>query len=245
MRRFYADELDVFAPQIGPAALEILSLPTCAPLCALISQVDRLPAEVIPPALALLRAVAAASGGIAQLQQHAAAALPTLAQIVIRDSAQNELRASAMHTLAAIVHDASAEDAAACAALLEPLAAALAAALAPLAALPFADVKHAAYHLLESLAGRQWGLAAMVAAAGLLDQLLDGEAAAREDREDSQWRYSVLRAVLACEGAQEVVGDRTQYVAQLVERGDAQGSGGGGRQPNPAPQVMVEQRGAQ
>ena len=31
---------------------------TCAPLCALISQVDRLPAEVIPPALALLRAVA-------------------------------------------------------------------------------------------------------------------------------------------------------------------------------------------
>jgi len=58
-------------------------------------------------------------------------------------------------------------------------------------------------------------------------------------------RYSVLRAVLACEGAAEAVGERVRYVAAMVERGNSGGGGGaaqgegGGRV---APQVAVASR---
>ena len=65
--------------------------------------------------------------------------------------------------------------------------------------LPFTDVKHAALHLMESLASRPWALPALCETPGMLDQLLNAEAAASEEPLDRQWRYSVLRAVMACE----------------------------------------------
>lgn len=115
-----------------------------------------------------------------------------------------------MHTLADIVHGACAthDDSAAIGAMLQPKVGELLAALAKLARLPFKDVKHAALHLLEALGARPWALPALCATAGLLDQLLDAETAVAEDLEDRQWRYSVLRAILSCEGAEAIVGAR-------------------------------------
>ena len=49
------------------------------------------------------------------------------------------------------------------------------------------------------------------------------------------------RAILQCPGAEEAVGERVRYVAAMVERNGAAG-GEGGRQPRPAPQVLVAHR---
>ena len=145
------------------------------------------------------------------MREHASNILPGLSELVARDSTDNALRVSVMHMLAEIVHGACAthDDATAVAAMLQPKVRGLLAALAKLGRLPFADVKHAALHLLEALGARPWALPALCDTPGLLDQLLDAEAAAAEDLEDRQWRYSVLRAILSCEGAEGIVGDRT------------------------------------
>lgn len=149
--------------------------------------------------------------GGALLREHASTALPGLAERVARDTTDNGLRVSIMHTLADVVHDACAthDDALAIDAMLRPNVGELMAALAKLARLPFSDVKHAALHLLEALGARPWALPALCETPGLLDQLLDAEAAVAEDLEDRQWRYSVLRAILSCEGAEGIVGVRT------------------------------------
>ena len=145
------------------------------------------------------------------MREHAPNTLPGLSELVVNDRTDHSLRVSVMHMLAEIVHGAGAthDDAAAVAAMLQPKAGELLAALAKLARLPFADVKRGALHLLEALGARPWALPALCGTPGLLDQLLDAEAAVTEDREDRQWRYSVLRAILSCEGAEGIVGTRT------------------------------------
>lgn len=149
--------------------------------------------------------------GAALLREHASSILPGLAELVGRDRTDNALRVSLMHMLADIVHGACAthDDAVAVGAMLQPQVGELLAALAKLAKLPFTDVKHAAMHLLEALGARPWALPALCETPGLLDRLLDAETAAAEDRDDGQWRYSVLRAILSCEGAEGIVGSRT------------------------------------
>lgn len=149
--------------------------------------------------------------GGALLREHASNVLPSLAELVGRDRTDNALRISLMHMLADIVHGACAthDDAVAVGAMLQPQVGELLAALTKLARLPFTDVKHAAMHLLEALGARPWALPTLCETPGLLDQLLDAETAAAEDRDDGQWRYSVLRAILSCEGAETIVGART------------------------------------
>lgn len=166
--------------------------------------------------------VALSQGG-ALLREHASNTLPGLSELVARDATDNALRVSVMHMLAEIVHAACAthDDAAAIAAMLQPKVHELLAALAKLARLPFADVKHAALHLLEALGARPWALPALCDTPGLLDQLLDAEAAVAEDPEDRQWRYSVLRAILSCEGAEGIVGARTVRLLFLYSSRDA------------------------
>ena len=63
----------------------------------------------------------------------------------------------------------------------------------------------------------------MSAPPGLLDYLLDSEVAAnaQEAQLDRDWRFSVLRAILECQGAEEIVGDRVRYVAAEIERAKA------------------------
>ncbi len=166
--------------------------------------------------------VALSQGG-ALLREHASDILPGLSELVARDGTDNALRVSVMHMLAEIVHAACAthDDAAAIAAMLQPKVHELLAALAKLARLPFADVKHAALHLLEALGARPWALPALCDTPGLLDQLLDAEAAVAEDPEDRQWRYSVLQAILSCEGAEGIVGARTVRLLFLYSSRDA------------------------
>lgn len=201
--------------QLGARSLEWLSTrpALCAPLCQIADETlgPLLQPEAIPPALALLRAIAMIpGGGGALLREHTPTALSRLAELVARDTSDNALRVSVMHTLADIVHGASAthDDAAAVGGMLHPHVDALIPELGRLARLPFTDVKHAAHHLLEALGARPWALPALCEAPGLLDQLLDAEAAVAEELEDRQWRYSVLRAILSCEGAEGIVGAR-------------------------------------
>eukprot|EP01043_Picozoa_sp_COSAG02_P056846 COSAG02_NODE_6804_length_3351_cov_7.268696_1_plen_167_part_10 len=112
--------------------------------------------------------------GGALLREHAPNTLPGLSELVAKDTTDNSLRVSVMHMLAEIVHRAGAthDDATAVAAMLQPKVGELLVALAKLARMPFADVKHAALHLLEALGARPWALPALCGTPGLLDQLL-------------------------------------------------------------------------
>lgn len=150
------------------------------------------------------------SQGGALLREHASDVVSRLPELVARDTTDNELRVSVMHMLADVVHGAHAthDDAAAIGEMLQPKVGEMLVALTQLARMPFSDVKHAALHLLEALGARPWALPALCQTPGLLDQLLDAEAAAAEGLEDRQWRYSVLRAILSCEGAEAIVGAR-------------------------------------
>jgi hypothetical protein len=72
---------------------------------------------------------------------------------------------------------------------------------------------------------------------GRADLLLDAQAADAEAPPARSWRYSILRAVLRCPDAPEVVGERLGHVAQLVERAAA-AHRAETRQPRAAPEVI-------
>jgi hypothetical protein len=120
--------------QLGARSLEWVS--SRGPgLSDQLCRIDALQPEAIHPALALLRAIGSIPGGGGSvLREHASPALPALAAIAMRDTADNTFRVSVMHALADVIHGASAthDDAAAVGGMLHPTVDALMGELAKL-----------------------------------------------------------------------------------------------------------------